>query len=365
VVFVRAVAVGSLFEKYRLGSLTLSNRIVMSAMTRSRAGDGNVPSQMAPAYYSQRASAGLIVTEATQISRQGVGYIRTPGIHSAEQVNGWKSVTSAVHDVGGLIFLQLWHVGRVSHPDFHNGDLPVAPSAIAARGEVFTSEGRKSMVAPRALDLAEIPTIVSQFRHGAELAKQAGFDGVELHGASGYLLDQFLRDGTNQRADPYGGSLANRARLPLEVAEAVASVWGADRVGYKISPNSEYNDMADSNPLATFTYLAKELNALGLAYLAVTEGISGSSVVPMDRRLTPALRQAFRKTLVVNGGYDGVSGAAAVTSGGADLVAYGSLMLANPDLPRRLREQTTLNVANAETFYTGEEKGYTDYLFLD
>ena len=355
----------NLFEEYRLGSLTLKNRMAMSAMTRSRAVEGNVPSPMAATYYSQRASAGLMVTEATQVSTQGVGYIRTPGIHSPEQVRGWKIVTDAVHHKGGLIFLQLWHVGRVSHPDFHGNALPVAPSAIAARGEVFTPAGRKAMVTPRALDLAEIPGIIEQFRQGAERAKQAGFDGVELHGASGYLLDQFMRDGTNHRTDAYGGSIAKRARLPLEVAEAVAGVWGADRVGYKISPNNPFNDIADSNPPATFTYLAKELGSLGLAYLAVSETISGPSAVPVHQRVTPALRHAFRHTLIVNGGYDAASGSEAITSGAADLVAYGSLFLANPDLPRRFKEQAPLTKPNPETFYNGDDKGYIDYTFLD
>src|ERR1700680_5220984 len=225
----------TLFLPYQLGDLELNNRLVMAPMTRSRAVEGNVPNPLAATYYAQRASAGLIVTEATQVSPQGVGYIRTPGIHSAAQVAGWKTVTDTVHRAGGKIFLQLWHVGRISHPDFHGGALPVAPSAIAADGTVFTAQGPKPLVAPRALALAELPGIVAQFRAGAENARTAGFDGVELHGANGYLLDQFTRDGTNRRSDGYGGSIRNRARFPLEVTEAVISVWDPLRVGYKLS----------------------------------------------------------------------------------------------------------------------------------
>src|ERR1700694_1596819 len=226
-----------LFSSHRLGDLELDNRIAMSPMTRGRAVDGNVPNPIAATYYAQRATAGLIITEATQVSPQGVGYIRTPGIHSAEQVAGWRTITEAVHQVGGTIFAQIWHVGRVSHPDFHGGALPVAPSAIAPDGDVFTTRGKAKIVTPRALETHEIPGIVEQFKRAAENAKAAGFDGVELHGANGYLLDQFLRDGTNLRTDSYGGRIQNRARFPLEVAEAVIGVWGSSRVGYKISPN--------------------------------------------------------------------------------------------------------------------------------
>src|SRR5947209_6228502 len=256
-----------LLSPYRLGRLELRNRLVMSPMTRSRALEGNVPNPLAATYYAQRAGAGLIITEATQVSPQGVGYIRTPGIHSHEQVTGWLQVTEAVHRAGGKIFAQLWHVGRVSHPDFHDGALPVAPSAIAADGEVFTTRGRTRMVTPRALDLDELPRIVAQFKKGAENARAAGFDGVELHGANGYLLDQFLRDGANRRTDAYGGNIRNRARFPLEVTEAVVAVWGPERVGYKVSPNSAFNSMSDSDPIATFSYFADELSRRGLLYL--------------------------------------------------------------------------------------------------
>lgn len=352
----------SLFTTFRLGALTLKNRMVMSPMTRSRAVAGNVPNPLATTYYAQRATAGLIVTEATQVSPQGVGYIRTPGIHSPEQVAGWRAVTDAVHASGGVIFLQLWHVGRVSHPDFHAGELPVAPSALRAAGEVYTPSGPKPTVTPRALELSEIPAVVEQFRHGAEQAKAAGFDGVELHGANGYLLDQFLRDASNHRTDAYGGSVAKRARLPIEIVEAVAGVWGSERVGYKVSPmDLPHMSMTDSNPSETFPYLAKELSARRIGYLHVTEPIGGRIAVPADRRLTPTLRSLFRGTLIVNGGYDAASGQAALESGAADLVAYGAVFLANPDLPLRFRAHAQLNTPDPSTFYSGEAAGYVDY----
>jgi N-ethylmaleimide reductase len=351
-----------LMSPYRLGPLELRNRLVMSPMTRSRALDGNVQNPLAATYYAQRATAGLIVTEATQVSPQGVGYIHTPGIHSAAQVTGWRQVTEAVHRAGGKIFAQLWHVGRVSHPDFHGGALPVAPSAIAADGEVFTPSGRTKMVTPRALELTELPGIVAQFRQGAENAKAAGFDGVELHGANGYLLDQFLRDGANRRTDAYGGSIRNRARLPLEVTQAVVAVWGRDRVGYKVSPNSGFNSMSDSDPIATFSYFADELSRLGLLYLHATEGVAGLMAPPPGTILAaPVLRKRFKGTLILNGGYDAHSADAAIARGDADLIAFGVPFLANPDLPVRYAKQTPLNAPDQATFYAGEAKGYIDY----
>jgi N-ethylmaleimide reductase len=352
----------NLFSPYRLGDIELNNRIVMSPMTRSRALEDNAQNPIAATYYAQRASAGLIVSEATQISPQGVGYIRTPGIHSSEQVDGWKRVTEAVHDAGGIIFAQLWHVGRVSHPDFHGGELPVAPSAIAPDGEVFTTRGRSKILTPRALATREIPGLVAQFERAAENAKAAGFDGVELHGANGYLLDQFLRDGANRRTDAYGGSIANRARFPLEVAEAVIGVWGTSRVGYKVSPNGTMYSMSDSDPIATFTHLARQLHLLGIGYLHVTEPIAGSSA--LSARVAPALsilRRVFRGTLIANGGYDAGSGRTAIAEGKADLVAFGVPFIANPDLPMRYLKRAPLNSADPATFYSGEEKGYIDY----
>jgi N-ethylmaleimide reductase len=349
-----------LFSSYRLGELELKNRMVLSPMTRSRAIGENVPNPLAATYYVQRASAGLIITEATQVSPQGVGYIRTPGLHSPAQVTGWRKVTDAVHQAGGTIFAQLWHVGRVSHPDFHNGALPVAPSALEVAGEAFTTDGRVKIVTPRALELHELPGIVAQFQTAAENAKAAGFDGVELHGANGYLLDQFLRDGSNRRADAYGGSVRNRARFPLEVAEAVIGVWGSQRVGYKLSPYFAGHSMSDSNPIETFSYVADQLNRLGVGYLHVTEPIAGPAPAGTVR-VTPLLRDKFDGAMVVNGGYDAHSGDAAIARGEADLVAFGVPFLANPDLPARYRKNAVLNPADQATFYAGEEKGYIDY----
>jgi N-ethylmaleimide reductase len=355
-------APATLFSPYRLGEFDLANRLVMSPMTRSRAREGNVPNSLAATYYAQRASAGLIITEATQVSPQGVGYIRTPGIHSAEQVAGWQTVTSAVHRAGGKIFAQLWHVGRVSHPDFHNGALPVAPSALPVEGEAFTTRGRTKLVTPRALEANELPGIVAQFRQAAQNAKAAGFDGVELHGANGYLLDQFLRDGSNRRTDAYGGSIENRARLPLQIVEAVTGVWGPQRVGYKLSPYFSGYSMSDSNPLETFSYIAAELNRRALLYLHVSEAVAGPLAPPARTvRATPILRGKFKGALIANGGYDARSGDAVIARGEADLVAFGVPFLANPDLPARYRRNAALNSPDQATFYAGEEKGYIDY----
>jgi N-ethylmaleimide reductase len=352
----------ALFQPYRLGPIELRNRLVMAPMTRSRAVDSNVPNSLAATYYAQRASAGLIITEATQVSPQGVGYIRTPGIHSAEQVAGWKTITDTVHRAGGKIFTQLWHVGRVSHPDFHDGALPVAPSALPVEGEAFTSRGRVKLVTPRALETGELPGIVAQYRKGAENAKAAGFDGVELHGANGYLLDQFLRDGSNRRTDAYGGSIENRVRLPLEVVDAVLGVWDPQRVGYKLSPYFSGYSMTDSNPIETFSFIAAELNKRGLLYLHVAEAVAGPMAAPAGtRRATPILRDAFDGALIANGGYDARSGNAVIARGEADLVAFGVPFLANPDLPARYRTDAALNAPDQGTFYAGEEKGYIDY----
>ena len=351
----------TLFSPYALGDIALGNRFVLSPMTRSRALEGNVANPLAATYYVQRASAGLMITEGTQVSLQGVGYIRTPGMHSPAQVAGWKHITDAVHRVGGTIFAQLWHVGRVSHPDFHGGALPIAPSALPVDGEAFTTNGKVKIPTPRALETREIRGIVEQFRKGAENAKAAGFDGVELHGANGYLLDQFLRDGANKRTDAYGGSLTKRMRLPIEVAEAVAGVFGASRVGYKLSPYFAMFSMSDSNPIETFTTLAKELDNLGLGYLHVSEAIAGPMKVDGAVRATPHIRDAFDGTLIVNGGYSAATAEAVIARGETDLVAFGVPFLANPDLPLRYRKGATLNAPDAATFYAGEEKGYTDY----
>jgi len=351
-----------LLSPYKLGELELPNRIVMAPLTRQRAGKGNVPYQLNAEYYVQRATAGLIIAEATQVSPQGQGYPNTPGIHSAEQVAGWRLVTDAVHQHAGRIYLQLWHVGRISHPDFQpDGALPLAPSAIAPKGQAMTYEGMKPFVTPRALETWEIPEIVEQYRKGAENALEAGFDGVEVHAANGYLIDQFLRDGTNQRTDKYGGSIENRARLLVEVTEAVTNVWGANRVGVRLSPSGTYNDMRDSNPLETFGYAAQALNKFGLAYLHIFEAIEadirhGATVVP-----TSHLKERFQGTLIVNGGYDKNKGDAVLASGAADLVAFGTLYIANPDLPQRFALNAPLNQPDPTTFYGGGEKGYIDY----
>lgn len=352
----------NLLSPYKLGELELPNRIVMAPLTRQRAGEGNVPHQLNAEYYVQRATAGLIIAEATQISPQGQGYPNTPGIYSPEQVAGWRLVTDAVHQHQGRIYLQLWHVGRISHPDFQpDGALPVAPSAIAPKGQAMTYEGMKPFVTPRALETWEIPEIVEQYRQGAANAFEAGFDGVEIHAANGYLIDQFLRDGTNQRTDKYGGSIENRARLLLEVAEAVTDVAGANKVGVRLSPSGTFNDMRSAHPLETFGYAAEALNKFGLAYLHIFEAIEadirhGATVVP-----TSHLKERFQGTLIVNGGYDKNRGDAVLSTGAADLVAFGTLYIANPDLPQRFALNAPLNQADPTTFYGGGEKGYTDY----
>ncbi len=352
----------NLFSPFKLGKLEIQNRMVMSALTRCRAVEGNVPNPLAVTYYTQRASAGFILTEATQVTPMGQGYPNTPGIHSPEQVKGWAKITDAVHKAGGRIFLQLWHVGRVSHSDFHDGKLPVAPSALPVVGQLYTPKGLKQIETPRALELSEIPELVAAFKKGAENAKEACFDGVEIHGANGYLLEQFTKDGTNHRTDAYGGSLENRLRLPLEVVDAVVSVWGPDRVGYRISPYFDHYSMSDSNPVATYTLLAQELNKRKLAFLDVVEGVSGPRVPPAGSTLlTPIVRQHFHQALMVNGGYTAQLGNQIIEKGGADLVCYGTLFLANPDLPERFRKNAPLNEADPTTFYGGAEKGYTDY----
>ncbi len=356
------ITAASLHSEYKLGPLSLPNRLVMAPMTRNRAGAGHVPTDLVKTYYEQRASAGLIITEASQVAPEGVGYPNTPGVYSREQVAGWQSVTEAVHRAGGRIFLQLWHVGRISHPLFQpQGALPVAPSAIAPVGESYTPEGLKPFMTPRALETREIAGIVGQFRRGAENAKEAGFDGVELHGANGYLVDQFLRDGTNRRTDGYGGSVENRSRFLLEVTSAIIDVWGPDRVGVRLSPSGTFNDMKDSNPLTTFSHAVRELDRLGIAALHLVEGNEadvrhGGTIVP-----TSQLRPLFHRTLIVNGGYDAARAESVVQEGRADLVSFARPFLANPDLPRRFKISAPLNTPDPSTFYGGNEKGYVDY----
>lgn len=350
----------------QLGPYTLSNRIVMAPMTRSRAGKGNVPTVLNAHYYAQRACAGLIITEASQISPEGAGYPLTPGIYSADQVSGWKLVTEAVHAKNGRIFLQLWHVGRISHPSMQpNGSLPLAPSAIKPKGQAVTYAGHQDFVIPHALEKDEIQIIIEQYRKGAENAMAAGFDGVEIHGANGYLLDQFLRDGTNHRTDAYGGSLENRARLMFEVVEAVCSVWSGNRVGIRLSPIQPFNDMYDSDPERTFSFAVGRLNQFNLAYLHITEiGKEFPDVAGPSFDLAK-LRPIWESILITNGSYDLESANAILANGGADMVAFGRLFIANPDLPLRFAKHAPLKMPDPETFYGGDERGYTDYPFLN
>jgi N-ethylmaleimide reductase len=335
----------------------------MAPLTRCRASAGNVPNELNAEYYRQRASAGLIIAEATSVSPFGYGYPNTPGIHTPEQVAGWKKVVQAVHSGGGRIFLQLWHVGRISHPCFQpNGVLPIAPSAIRPKGQVFNGKEMVDYVTPRALEVSEIPGIVAEYVHGAKLAKEAGFDGVEIHNANGYLLDQFLRSGTNHRTDSYGGSVANRCRLPIEVAQAVIKVWGADRVGIRLSPSGVFNDMHDEDPMETFSHLLKELSKLQPLYAHITRVTAQDIRHGAKEGVGPKeLREFFKGHVITAGGFDRPSGEQAITEGWADAICYGVPFLANPDLPERLRKNAPLNSPDEATFYASGPKGYTDY----
>lgn len=356
-----------LFTPIQLGPLALPNRIFMAPLTRCRASEGNVPNDLNAEYYAQRSSAGLIISEATSVSAAGYGYPNTPGIHTAAQVAGWKRVTEAVHSKGGHIYLQLWHVGRISHPAYQReGALPVAPSAIKPKGQVFTGTSMEEYVTPRALETSEIPGIIAEYVHGAELAKQAGFDGVEIHNANGYLLDQFLRTGTNRRGDRYGGSVQNRAHLTLEVTEAVAGVWGGERVGIRFSPAGVFNDMSDANPLETFGHVLRELNRFGLAYAHITRVTAQDIAHGAAEGVGPKeLRPAWNGKVVTAGGFTLESGNEALAEGWADAIAYGVPFLANPDLPERFRGNAALNTPDESTFYASGPQGYTDYSFLD
>ncbi len=358
----RPADTADLFQPIRLGELTLANRIAMAPLTRSRAGRGDVPGPMNAEYYAQRASAGLIISEGTQISQQGKGYAFTPGIYSPEQEAGWKLVTDAVHARGGKIAAQLWHVGRISHPDLQeNGALPVAPSAVRAEGQAFTESGFKPLETPRALDTGEIAGIVAQYRHAAGVARRAGFDAVEIHGANGYLIDQFLKDKTNLRTDRYGGSVENRIRFLLEVVEAVTDVLGGGRVGLRISPVSPANDIADGNPMAVFGPAVEALNRFNLGFLHVVEGATGGprDVAPDFDFL--ALRRAFNGLYMANNGYNLDLAVQARREDRADLIAFGRPFISNPDLVERLRSGTPLAEADKATFYGGDAQGYIDY----
>ncbi len=348
------MAAPTLLSPLKVGDLELPNRIFMAPLTRARATASRIPNALMAEYYRQRASAGLILTEATVVTPQGIGYADTPGVWSQEQVEGWKQVTKAVHEAGGHIFMQLWHVGRISHSSFLGGELPVAPSAIAPKGNVSLIRPETPFEVPRALRRDEIPAVVEAFRRGAQNAQAAGFDGVEIHGANGYLIDQFLQDKSNVRDDDYGGSIENRARLMLEVTDACIGVWGASRVGMHLSPRGDAHDMGDSNALATFSHVASELGKRGIAFIAARERLG-------DGRIGPVLKQKFGGVYVANEGFDLASGNAVIAAGEADAVAYGKLFISNPDLPRRFREGAPLNEWNGATFYAPGAAGYTDY----
>jgi N-ethylmaleimide reductase len=352
-----------LFTPIDMGPLALPNRIAMAPLTRSRAAEGNVPTALNALYYAQRASAGLIISEATQVCPEGQGYISTPGIHSAEQIKGWQCVTGAVHAAGGRIVLQLWHVGRISHQSFQpGGKLPVAPSAIKPNGQAFTAKGFEPIPTPRALELAEIPGIVAQYAQGARNAMAAGFDGVEVHGANGYLIDQFLRDGSNKRTDVYGGSIENRARFLLEVIDAVTAAVGAERTGLRISPQNGQNDISDTDPQRLFNHVASALSGKGLSFLHVIEGDTGGTPVPpFDYK---EIKRRFGGIVIANNGFDKNGANQAIEEGRADLVAFGKPFISNPDLVTRLYLNAPLAPANRETFYGGADQGYTDYPLL-
>lgn len=344
----------TLFDPIKIGELELANRIIMAPLTRTRADVGRVPNALMAEYYVQRASAGLIISEATAVTPMGVGYPDTPGIWSDAQVRGWSTITKAVHANGGKIVLQLWHVGRISHPSYLNGAAPVAPSAIAPAGHVSLVRPLTEYVTPRALETEEIADIVEAYRQGAENAKAAGFDGVEIHGANGYLLDQFLQDSTNQRSDRYGGSLENRARLMLEVTDAVISVWGAGRVGMHLAPRADSHDMGDSQRAETFTYIARELGKRGIAFICAREKEA-------DDSLASSLKQAFGGVFIANERFTKAQANAWLESGKADAVAFGIPFIANPDLPARLAEDAELNEPQPATFYGSGPVGYIDY----
>jgi N-ethylmaleimide reductase len=351
-----------LFEAVHLGPLRLQNRIVMAPLTRSRALENDIPSELAIEYYTQRATAGLIIAEATQVSPQGKGYILTPGIYNDSQVLAWKRITDAVHAKGGHIYLQLWHVGRISHPSIQpDGGLPVAPSAIKPEGKSYTNDGFVPMVTPRALETAEMPGLVEQYRTAALNAKAAGFDGVEVHAANGYLLDQFLRDKTNHRTDEYGGSVENRARIVLEIMAVVVDVWGGDRVGIRISPLSKFGDIDDSNPEPLFTYLVESLNAFNLAYLHVIEGDTGGTREVAGGFDLQKLRRLFNGAYMANNGYNKALASSAIGDNHADLICFGRPFIANPDLVERLRTNAPLSEADPATMYGGDAGGYIDY----
>ena len=361
----------ALFRPVTLGDLSLPNRVVMAPLTRSRSKQpGDIPWELNATYYAQRAGAGLIIAEATQVSPQGKGYAFTPGIHSDEQVAGWQKVTTAVHAAGGRIHLQLWHVGRISRPELQPGGAqPVAPSAIRPEGAqtfIDADSGMVDILEPRALETGEIPGIVEQYRHGAENARRAGFDGVEIHAANGYLIDQFIRSSTNHRTDEYGGSLENRLRFPLMVVDAVTQVWGGERTGIRVSPTGTFNDMHDDDPITTYGVFASRLNESGIAYIEVVEdSFQGNAANGRPGAVIDAIRDGFRGTYIGNGNYSAAEARERIDAGLCDLVSFGRPFISNPDLPERLRRGAALNDWDMATFYGGDGHGYTDYPALD
>jgi N-ethylmaleimide reductase len=348
----------SLFAPYKLGRIELPNRVVMAPMTRARAEADGTPTDLMAEYYEQRSSAGLIITEATAISPTGYGWVNSPGIFNQKHVDGWRKVTNAVHRSGGRIYVQLWHMGRVSHPNFLGGRLPIGPSAITAEGETYTPNGKQPYVKPRAMDLDEIPLVTEEYARAARLAREAWFDGVEIHAANGYLIDQFLRSSSNLRTDRYGGSVENRTRFLAEVTEAVTRAWTSDHVGVRLSPTNPYNGMHDSEPLKTFSYATHELNRFNLSYLHVVEGVSRDA---STEEITPHLRRLYKGTLIINGGYDKTTATHALTRNQGDLVAFGTPFIANPDLVERYRGNHPLNAVRQGGDYRGGAEGYVDY----
>ena len=344
----------SLFDPLSIGDLTLPNRVIMAPLTRLRADENKVPTPIMAHHYAQRASAGLIISEGVPVSQQGVGYRGVAGIWADEHVNGWRNVTKAVKAAGGRIFMQIWHVGRISDPEFHNGQAPVAPSPLAAKGHVSLLRPERSFVVPRPLPTEDVAAVVGDFRRAAQFAEAAGFDGVELHGANGYLLDQFLQDGSNQRSDQYGGPIENRARLMLEAVDAAIDVWGPSRVAMHLAPRADVHSMGDSDRAGTFGYVARELGRRRLAFLCVREHVAADS-------LGPRLKAEFGGVYIANEGFNATTAQEALEAGWADAVAFGKAFIANPDLPERLRSGAALNAPQPATFYATGPEGYTDY----
>ncbi len=357
------MSVINLFSSTTIGKLNLNNRMVMAPMTRNRAGEGDSPQDMNVKYYRQRASAGLIITEGSPVSAEAIGYPATPGIYTNQQVAGWRKITEVVHNEGGHIYIQLWHCGRISHPDLlPDKQIPVAPSAIRPEGEAVTYEGMKPFVEPHVLTTNEIQNIVSQYKHAAQMAKQAGFDGLEIHAANGYLIDQFLRDATNHRNDEYGGNIENRMLFLNQVIDAVLEVWESHSVGIRLSPENAFNDISDSDPQAHFSYFITQLNRRNLAYMHILEGDMMTQSRNLDYRV---LRDAYNGIYIANNGYDKARAETAISNGDCDLVAFGIPFLANPDLVHRFQNDLKLNEADQNTFYGGDETGYTDYPCAD